>query len=184
MSDPCTVVIGAPDALATLKERAAEIDGEILSFSDSDALRALETITARKPGVVLFERLFAVTPRGAAMITRIKADRTLAASEIRVVSLDGEHVRVSPRKPAVPLGPPLDQRGTRRAPQDVIYADTAARQMGFLRMVSSRSEPVDTIAVRTPDTSSSFAIYRRAASGRSANDRTPFVGVDHPGIDS
>jgi hypothetical protein len=119
MPDPCTVVIGAPDALPTLKERASSFHGDILIFSDAEALRALEAITARKPAVVLFERLFAATPRGAAMINRIKADRTLAASEIRVVSLDGEHDRVSPRKTdaAKAAGSPLDQRGTRRAPR-------------------------------------------------------------------
>src|SRR5215471_19205469 len=98
MADACIVVIGAADALPTLKERASGRDGDVLTFSDAEALPALEAITARKPAVVIFERLFAATPRGAAMISRIKADRTLATSEIRVVSLDGEHDRISPRK--------------------------------------------------------------------------------------
>jgi hypothetical protein len=111
----CTVLIASPDLLPTLKERAAGLDGELLTFSDADALRALETITARKPQVVMLERLFAATPRGAALINRIKADRSLAKSEIRVVSRDSEHVRVSHRKPVAVVNPALDQRGTRRA---------------------------------------------------------------------
>ena len=117
MPDPCTVLIAASDLLPTLKERAAGLDGELLTFSDADALRALETITTRKPHVIMLERLFAATPRGAALINRIKADRSLAKSEIRVVSRDSEHVRVSPRRPAAAAGPALDQRGTRRAPR-------------------------------------------------------------------
>jgi len=111
---PCTVLIAAPDLLPMLKERAADLDGELLTFSDADALHALETITTRKPHVVMLERLFAATPRGAALINRIKADRSLAESEIRVVSRDSEYVRVSPRK-AAPADRALDKRGTRQA---------------------------------------------------------------------
>jgi hypothetical protein len=63
----------------------------------------------------MLERVFAATPRGAALINRIKADRSLEKSEIRVVSRDSEHVRVSPRQPTVAASPALDRRGTRRA---------------------------------------------------------------------
>jgi hypothetical protein len=115
LPDPCTVLIAPADVLPALKQRVAHLDGELLTFSDAEPLRALEAITARKPAVVLLERLFAATPRGAALISRIKADRSLATSEIRVISRDSEHVRVSPRKPAG--GGALDQRGTRRAPR-------------------------------------------------------------------
>jgi hypothetical protein len=92
-------------------------------------------IMKRRPAVVALERLFAATPRGAALINRIKADPTLAGSEIRVVSHDTDYTRVAARR-AVPDGPlagpatatavaappaapakPLDQRGTRRAPR-------------------------------------------------------------------
>ena len=89
---------------------------EILTFADADALHALEAITKRRPAVVALERLFAATPRGAALIHRVKADPSLRASEIRVVSHDSDYVRVSPR-PAAPPAAPLDQRGTRRAPR-------------------------------------------------------------------
>ena len=107
--------------------------GEILTFSDAEPLRALEAITKRKPAVVALERVFAVTPRGAALINRIKADPALGGSEIRVVSHDADDMRVvSPTTagdrpagpgpgglaaPAAVIAPaaPLDQRGTRRA---------------------------------------------------------------------
>ena len=133
------MIIAASDLLATLKERTGDANGEVLTFSDADALRALEVITKRRPRVVVLERLFAATPRGAALINRIKADPSLVESEIRVISHDSDYTRVSPRRPtegaptqsppaiaaraaAATTAPPLDQRGTRRAPRFKIAA--------------------------------------------------------------
>jgi hypothetical protein len=110
-------VIGARDSLPGLTERAASINGEVLAFADVEALRALEAITKRKPTVVAIERLFAVTPRGAALINRIKSDPSLRLSEIRVLEHNSDYSRVIPRPPAAPAVPTVDQRGTRRAPR-------------------------------------------------------------------
>ena len=134
----CTVLIAAPDLLPALKERDEfSGSGELLAFSDAEAIRALETITKRRPQIVALERMFAATPRGAALINRIKADPSLVESEIRVVAHDGESARLTPRRrPAAPGGSasggsatataatataavpvqPLDFHGTRRAP--------------------------------------------------------------------
>jgi hypothetical protein len=127
---PCTVLIAAPDLLPELEKRTASPDGELIAFTDTDALRALKVITKRRPAVVALERLFAATPRGAALINRIKADPSLAHSEIRIIAHDTDYVRVSPRRPAdagskravgiaapetEPPVVPLDHRGTRRA---------------------------------------------------------------------
>jgi len=145
--EPCAVLIGGADVLPALRDRASELDGELLAFTDADALIALEVITKRKPRVVALERVFAATPRGTALINRIKADPTLEHAEIRVIAHDSDYTRVLPRggaqpgaqsanaapaaAPAAP-GPgstavpyrttlasptPLDQRGTRRAPR-------------------------------------------------------------------
>src|SRR5688500_16376791 len=100
MSTPCTVIIGALELLDALKQSAASDGDEVLTFSDNEPLKAIETITARKPSVISLERLFAATSRGAALINRIKADPALSASEIRVVSVDGTY-RVSPRRTSV-----------------------------------------------------------------------------------
>jgi hypothetical protein len=123
-SDSCTVLIGGDKLLPALKERTHE-PGDLVAFSDADTLHALEVILRRRPRVVALERLFAATPRGAALINRIKADQTLLDTEIRVIAHDSDHMRVSPRavtEPTVILaddpGPvPLDHRGTRRAPR-------------------------------------------------------------------
>lgn len=95
--DSCAVLIAASDLLGALEERAADLEGEILSFPDADALLALEVITKRRPRVVMLERTFAATPRGTALINRIKADVSLGDAEIRVASADGEYMRVVPR---------------------------------------------------------------------------------------
>ena len=122
-------MIGSGELLPALKERTRE-PGDLLAFTDAEALGALEVILKRRPHVVALERLFAATPRGAALINRIKADPTLLDTEIRVIAHDSDHTRVSARRraedeePAVILAeddPPdpqaLDQRGTRRAPR-------------------------------------------------------------------
>lgn len=132
MAGAYTVVIGAPDLLPALKQRTTAGGDEILAFSDTDALRALEVITECRPRMVALERMFAATPRGAALINRIRADPALADAEIRVLSHEGDYTRVLPRaavaasagkpvfgaavSPAAARAPaPLDHRGTRRA---------------------------------------------------------------------
>lgn len=109
-------MVAASELLPGLRERAGAGDGELLTFTDADALAALQTIVKRRPQLVTLERMFAVTPRGAALINRIKADPTLRLAEIRVVAHNSDYSRVVPRA-APPGAPALDQRGTRRAPR-------------------------------------------------------------------
>ena len=120
----CTVVIATADVLAAVQERVAPIGGEILGFNEAQALPALETVMKRKPAVVAFERMFAITPRGAALMNRIKADPRLLKTEIRVVAHDSDYSRVSPRQ-KTEAQKALDQRGTRRAPRSKMADKTA-----------------------------------------------------------
>jgi len=110
------VIVAASALLADLKARAGDGAGELLTFTDAEALTALHTIVKRRPQVIALERMFAVTPRGAALINRIKADPSLRQAEIRVMSHNSDYTRVVPRA-APPGTPALDQRGTRRAPR-------------------------------------------------------------------
>jgi len=162
VTEPCIVLIGAADLLPGLKERAGTINGEVLTFADADALRALEAITKRRPGVVALERMFAVTPRGAALINRIKADPSLRQSEIRVLAHDSDYQRVVPRPPP-PTAPALDQRGTRRAPRFRMAPNVMAQVDGKNAFVIDLSavgaqvvspavlKPSQKIAVALPD---------------------------------
>jgi hypothetical protein len=121
-----------------MQERAAAESGaEVIAFADADALRALEVITSRRPGLVVLERVFAATPRGAALVNRIKADPALSDSEVIVVSTDADFRRSArgtgggsggaatavASAPASVAAQPLDKRGTRRAPRHRVAAD-------------------------------------------------------------
>ena len=111
--------------MLALEPHAAVDGGELLAFTDADALRALDVITKRRPILVALERGFAATPRGAALISRIQADPTLAQSEIRVVSpdmavarmggatVDPEAVSTITMIEPTPEGATLDKSGTR-----------------------------------------------------------------------
>jgi len=133
------VLIAAPDLLPALEARVGAGPDELLTFADVDALRALQAILQRRPRLIALEKQFAATPRGAALVTRIKADPGLATTELRIVSKDGDGVAPPAAKPATPpvpaslgvvtgvvsataVAPPLDTRGTRRA-QRIPIAD-------------------------------------------------------------
>lgn len=121
-----TVLIAPSEHLPALRARADL--GEITAFADNEALRALDTITRQRPPLIALERMFASTSRGAALINRIKADPSLSACEIRIVSPEAVPAAVAQAAVAVAEPPPpaealakvaapLDQRGTRRAPR-------------------------------------------------------------------
>lgn len=127
MPEARLILIAAPELIPALRERVGENDN-VLTFADSEPLRALEAITSQRPRVVALERLFAASPRGAALIARIKADPALDESEIRVLSHNTDYQRVSPRRrrtsPEAVLAPlpgasevAVLDRGTRRAPR-------------------------------------------------------------------
>lgn len=90
---PAAVLIASSDLLSALEQRAAA-GGPALRFSDAQPLEALEAITLHRPSLVVLERFFAATPRGAALINRIKADPGCANAEIRVLSHTGDYTRV------------------------------------------------------------------------------------------
>jgi hypothetical protein len=122
MSEARLILIAAPELIPALRERVGDTD-RVLTFADSEPLRAIEAICAERPPVIALERLFAASPRGAALISRIKGDPTLDASEIRILSHDSSYQRVSPRRGTLPppkaKTKPAQQfdRGTRRAPR-------------------------------------------------------------------
>jgi hypothetical protein len=87
------VVIAASNLMPSLRERLAE-DGELLVFPDTEPIQALQAILEHKPRLIVLERLFAATPRGAALINRIKNDPQLGHSEVRVMSHSGDYSRV------------------------------------------------------------------------------------------
>jgi len=113
MSGPA-VIIAALNLTPSLTERLAD-EGELLTFADTEPIQALQTILEQRPRLIVLERLFAATPRGAALINRIKTDPQVSQAEIRVMSHTGDYTRVVSRgavaEPAV-VAPPVYAGGT------------------------------------------------------------------------
>jgi hypothetical protein len=121
------VLIGPPDSLPGLQERL-DPGAEIQTFTDGDALEALDYIMRTKPVLVAMQDEFSDTSRGMALINRIKDDPTLSNCEVRVMARDASQNRVAVKRGGSGGGgtavavdeqpkPALDQKGTRRAPR-------------------------------------------------------------------
>ena len=79
--------------MPALRDRLSD-EGELLAFADTEPIQALQAILEHVPNVIVLERLFAATPRGAALINRIKTDPQLTRAEVRVMSHTGDYTRV------------------------------------------------------------------------------------------
>ena len=120
------VLIAPTEALSGLQDRL-DPNAELETFTDSEALEALDHIIRTKPGLIALQDDFSATSRGTALINRIKDDPNLAACEVRVLARDAAKTRVASKrggsggKSAVAVDdqpkPALDVRGTRRAPR-------------------------------------------------------------------
>jgi PilZ domain len=116
------VLIGSSEALPSLRDRI-DSGAQVQTFTDAEALEALDHIIRHKPTVVALDREFSDSSRGTALINRIKDDPALSGCEVRVIAHDAELNRVAVKRgqgPAVAVDEPkpaLDQRGTRRAPR-------------------------------------------------------------------
>src|SRR6266849_5554689 len=86
------LVIAAQNLMPSLRDHV-KVDGEIVTFADTEPIQALQMIMEQRPALVVLERLFAATPRGAALINRIKSDPQLAHAEVRVMSHTGDYSR-------------------------------------------------------------------------------------------
>lgn len=95
------VVIAASNLLGSLSEHLSG-EGELITFADTEPIQALQAILEQRPGLLVLERLFAATPRGAALINRIKTDPQLGHVEIRVMSHTGDYLRQIARAPTRP----------------------------------------------------------------------------------
>jgi hypothetical protein len=131
------LVIAAHNLMPALRERV-DVDGDCLEFADTEPIQALQAIIEHRPSLIVLERLFAATPRGAALINRIKSDPQLSACEVRVMSHTGDYSRQVVKPATVEAVAPshattggqtsgtvatedaprsLDWHGTRRAPR-------------------------------------------------------------------
>ena len=119
------VLIGPSDSLPGLQERL-DPSADVQTFTEGEALEALDHIIRTQPALVAMQDEFADSSRGQALINRIKDDVALAAVEVRVMAQNAAQNRVAVKRgshgsAAVAVAekpkPPLDQKGTRRAPR-------------------------------------------------------------------
>jgi hypothetical protein len=117
------VLIGPADALPALRERV-DPGAELHTFTEAEALEALDHIIRTKPRIIGLDHEFSSTSRGTALINRIKDDASLADCELRVIAHDNAHKSVPSRRGSGPVTaavavderkPALDHQGTRRA---------------------------------------------------------------------
>jgi hypothetical protein len=123
-----TVLIATRDALSALAGRTDLAGAQ--AFSDADALSALAAIARQPPALVALDRLFAATPRGTALIERLRRDPALTGCEIRLVSPDaardetlGPAGEPAPTIDGAGSALPLDGQGTRVAPRFAMRDD-------------------------------------------------------------
>lgn len=110
------LIIAADNLMPALRERL-KVDGDVLTYPDTEPIQALQSILEHRPGLVVLERLFAATPRGAALINRIKSDPQLAHAEVRVMSHTGDYSRQVVKPTAAKAPPAAGGAGTATAPQ-------------------------------------------------------------------
>src|SRR5215213_74161 len=108
------LVIAAENLMPALRDRL-KVEGEVLTYPDTEPIQALQTIMEQQPNLVILERLFAATPRGAALINRIKSDPRLAHTEVRVMSHTGDYTR-QVVKPTATKTPAAATAGASAAP--------------------------------------------------------------------
>jgi len=118
------VVIAASHLTSALREQLSS-EGELTTFADTEAIQALQAILEKQPRLIVLERLFAATPRGAALINRIKTDPLLAQAEVRVMSHTGDYVRQVSR-PAVAVAAAESGRGAAAEPAPAAVTDSSA----------------------------------------------------------
>ena len=120
------VLIGPADALPGLQERL-DPSADVQSFTESEALEALDHIIRTKPALVAMHDEFSDSSRGQALINRIKDDASLKDVEVRVMAKNAAQNRVAVKRgthggAAAAVAeeeskPALDSKGTRRAPR-------------------------------------------------------------------
>jgi hypothetical protein len=129
-TDSLIVIIGRPEIAAPIRKRFAQ-HRHVEVFRDSEAIVALQTITARPPKVIAVDPQFAATSRGAMLISHIRAAADLALCDTRLLTIDdrADFVRLLPDADPSPeiaicaLSRPLDWCGTRRSQRFAIAPD-------------------------------------------------------------
>jgi hypothetical protein len=128
---PSVIVIARPEHEVALRKRLG-VEPSVSLFAEQDVLKALDTITSHAPKILALDRGFAVTPRAAALVARLKTDPNLQGVDLRVLAEDETHAPVLLDTRGLGLegailktSHPLEYCGTRRAPRFALDDEAA-----------------------------------------------------------
>ena len=79
-----TVFVASAEVLAAWSERSI-VSSEVVALDEASPQRIIDVIRRRRPAVVVLERRFLSTSRGAALVHRLRNDDDLPPVEIRVL---------------------------------------------------------------------------------------------------
>jgi len=150
-----TVFVASAEVLAAWSERTS-VSSDVLTLDESDPQHIIDVIARRRPSVVVVERRFLTTSRGAALVHRIRHDDDLPRVEIRVlptehaVTLTTTHSPLATSPTAVvslaqPITGPV-RRAERMTVPDGVHVQIDGRPAGLIdlstlgaQIVSARS---------------------------------------------
>jgi hypothetical protein len=110
------IVIAGAQHAAALRKRMGS-DPSVVVYSDTEALTALDAITARPPKIVALDPAFVTTARGALLVSRLK---DVPDVDVRVLTEDQGKLPVLLANPQIALlaaSEPIDRCGTRATPR-------------------------------------------------------------------
>jgi hypothetical protein len=114
-------IVSPAEHVRALKKRLGA-DPSVVIFPESDALKAVDTITAARPKLVVITHAFATTPRGATLVSQLRKEFGRDGLDVRVFIEDPDMVPLvlmneadSVEKALVDTSRPLERAGTRAA---------------------------------------------------------------------
>ena len=135
LTPPPVVMIVAADVAQALRAQPG-FKHDVLVFADVDALQAQDAIVRRRPLLVVLDRAFVGTPRGAELIARVRTDPDLSHAQIRVLADVPAYADLVARRLKAGLPPatalpgellPAEFDGTRRARRVRIQTEVEAQ---------------------------------------------------------
>lgn len=120
MAGARTLIVADSAAAPGLRERFGD-DPRVAVFTASESLQAVTAMLQRPPDVVILDRAFVTSPRGAALVARVRRDVRLTQVELRLLVQAEELLTIPLKEPYVSTDPhvsanqPLDRFGTRLA---------------------------------------------------------------------
>ncbi len=95
-----TVFVASSPVLAAWSERAS-VSSDIVALDEADTQGIIDVVARRRPTVVVLERRFLMTSKGAALVHRLRHDEELPRVEIRVLPTEHAVTLTTSHSPAV-----------------------------------------------------------------------------------